>query len=118
MHWQYISNLMVGPNSLSMAATGIAWIYDQQPEPSLTFTLFTNRSVHLLESPQVLVKHRALWLKPLLGKVQESDSAKCPCGECEKETVDHYLLECEQYKQEWEVLIETVGITNMRLSYC
>jgi hypothetical protein len=52
-----------------------------------------------------------------LAKFKKKDSSKCPNCECKKETVEHYLLECEKHAKERDALIRKVGITNMKLSF-
>ena len=39
----------------------------------------------------------------------------CECG-AEKETVDHYLLNCELYDEERDALRRKVGIQRMKIS--
>ena len=56
-------------------------------------------------------------LNHYLARFKKTDNAKCPHCEHEKETVEHYIMECEQYKEERETLIRTVGLINMRLAY-
>ena len=54
-------------------------------------------------------------LNEYLHRFNIIETPECECG-AEKETVDHYLLNCELYDEEREELRKKVGVQSMRSS--
>ena len=54
-------------------------------------------------------------LNEYLHRFNIIETPECECG-AEKETVDHYLLNCELYDEEREELRKKVGAQSMRSS--
>lgn len=59
--------------------------------------------------------YRPLPSERLLTSLQDHQDPECKCG-AEMETVDHYLLNCELYDEERDVLRRKVGSHGMRTS--
>ena len=53
-------------------------------------------------------------LNEYLHRFNIIETAECECG-AEKETVEHYLLNCELYDEERDVLRRSVGAQRMRI---
>src|SRR2546423_3253665 len=54
------------------------------------------------------------YLNRHMHRIRKAESAHCQCGES-YETVAHFLLKCELYERERDVLRRNVGVQGMRL---
>jgi hypothetical protein len=69
---------------------------------------------HVVRITQLRTGH--CHLNEYLHRFDIIETAECECG-AEKETIDHFLLNCELYNKERDALRRKVGVGGMRTGY-